>query len=610
MIRKVYNYLKERCGHYLSKRPVSRWPMILRVRQAMRQYNANEGHTFDLSAPKLFTEKIVWYKLFYRHRDMTRIYDKYLFKDYIAEKLGPGYTAKLYGMWTDVRELERDWDSLPDTFCLKSNCSSLGQNIRFIFDKQYVEKQSLFMEVSEWLDPLNTGINSYNWAYRKITPRIIAEELLVGKAGLPGDYKILCFDGIPSYIVCVSDRFIKGKNPSESIYDTAWNKLPVVRRGRQNRNYEQPQYLQQMLKLSAKLSKGFPQIRVDFYETKDKLYIGELTLYAGTQFESPEWDKRFGERFILPKSALANTMGFLQKIKRRVYRWFQKPISKWPIDKRVDRAMRNYTLLHGHSFDLAHPVLFTEKREWYRLFYKHPDMIRIYDKYLFKAYIEEKLGPGWTAPIYGMWTRVRDLERDWDSLPNSFCLKSNCSSLGKNVVFVRDKNCVDTKALFQKVKSWLDPMNTMINSCNRAYYGVTPRIMAEKLLTAKDEQLYDYKVMCFGGKPDHILATADRFPLEADNLAYTFYDLAWNKLPVTTPGHENRDVPCPEHLEEMIKVAERLSKGFPHIRVDFYDTTDGLRIGEMTLYSSPTYEQREWDLRLGELFVLPNTERT
>ena len=85
MIRKVYNYLKERCGHYLSKRPVSRWPMILRVRQAMRQYNANEGHTFDLSAPKLFTEKIVWYKLFYRHRDMTRIYDKYLFKDYIAE---------------------------------------------------------------------------------------------------------------------------------------------------------------------------------------------------------------------------------------------------------------------------------------------------------------------------------------------------------------------------------------------------------------------------------------------------------------------------------------------------------------------------------------------
>ncbi len=608
MIRKGLDRLKKQGRSYLSKKPISRWPMILRVRQALKQYQAKEGHTFDISTPELYTEKIVWYKLFYRHPDMTRMYDKYLFKDYIEEKLGPGWTAPLYGMWTDVAGLERDWDSLPDAFCLKSNCSSYGKNIRFIYDKQHAEKQSIFTEISKWLDPLNTGKNTYNWAYRKITPRIIAEELLVGKVGLPDDYKILCFDGTPSYIVCVSNRFIKGKNASEAIYDTAWNKLPVIRRGRQSGDYERPQSLQQMLEISAKLSKGFPQIRVDFYEVKDRLYIGELTLYAGTQFESAEWDKKFGEKFVLPKSALAKTMGLLQKINRRVRRWFQKPISQWPMDKRVARAMRNYELLHGHSFDLAHPVLFTEKREWYRLFYEHPDMNRIYDKYLFKNYIEEKLGLGWTASLYGMWTRVRDLERDWDSLPNSFCLKSNCSSLGKNVIFVRDKNNVDKMELFKRVRGWLDPMNTMINSCNRAYYGVTPRIIAEKLLEGKGNQLYDYKVMCFSGKADHILATADRFPLEADNLAYTFYDLCWNKLPVTTPGHENRDVPRPEHLEEMIEVAERLSKGFPHIRVDYYDTADGIYIGEMTLYSSPTYEQPEWDFRLGELFVLPDTE--
>ena len=112
--------------------------------------------------------------------------------------------------------------------------------------------------------------------------------------------------------------------------------------------------------------------------------------------------------------------------------------------------------------------------------------------------------------------------------------------------------------------------------------------------------------MCFGGKPNHILATADRFPLEANNLAYTFYDFAWNKLPVTTPGHENRDVPRPERLEEMVEVAEKLSQGFPHIRVDFYDSADGLYIGEMTLYSSQNYEQPEFELRLGNLFILPN----
>ena len=297
-----------------------------------------------------------------------------------------------------------------------------------------------------------------------------------------------------------------------------------------------------------------------------------------------------------------------RKVLRQLRRMLkkQKPVSQWPEEKRIARAMSLYERRAGRTFDLEQPKLFTEKRVWYLLFYEHPDMTRIYDKYLFKGYIEEKLGPGWTAPLYGMWTSVRDLRRDWDSLPEQFCLKSNCSSLGKNVVFVWDKNGVDKKALFQKVKTWLNPLNTGINSCNRAYYGVTPRIIAERMLTGNNGQLYDYKVLCFGGKPDHFMGTADRFPQERHGLSYTFYDLAWNKLPVTTPGYRNEDIPKPQGLAVMIELAEKLSKGFPFVRVDFYDTPEGVVLGEMTLYPSPNYDQKEWDLKLGEKFILPN----
>ncbi len=297
-----------------------------------------------------------------------------------------------------------------------------------------------------------------------------------------------------------------------------------------------------------------------------------------------------------------------RKIKRILLRPFQKPVSQWPLEKRVIKAMRDYIRREGHTFDLEHPVLFTEKRLWYGLFFEHPDLTRLYDKFLFKGYVEEKLGPGWTAPLYGMWTDLRSFKRDWDSLPDAFCLKSNCSSLGKNLKHIQDKNSVDKRALFREVKKWLNPLHTGINGYFRAYFGITPRIIAEKLLTAKGDQLYDYKILCFGGKPDHFLATADRFPLEAGNLAYTFYDLSWNKLPVTTPGHENRDIPRPEHLEDMIRMAEKLSQGFPFVRVDFYDTTDGAVIGEMTLYSSANYDQRDWDLELGKKFILPNQQ--
>ena len=45
---------------------------------------------------------------------------------------------------------------------------------------------------------------------------------------------------------------------------------------------------------------SFTDMRVDFYEAEDGLYVGELTLYSLFKYESEEWDRKFGEKFILP----------------------------------------------------------------------------------------------------------------------------------------------------------------------------------------------------------------------------------------------------------------------------------------------------------------------
>ena len=42
------------------------------------------GEALNLDNPKLFTEKIRWYELFYFHKDMPKVVDKYLFKKYIT----------------------------------------------------------------------------------------------------------------------------------------------------------------------------------------------------------------------------------------------------------------------------------------------------------------------------------------------------------------------------------------------------------------------------------------------------------------------------------------------------------------------------------------------
>ena len=53
-----------------------------------------------------------------------------------------------------------------------------------------------------------------------------------------------------------------------------------------------------MIELAEKISKGYPFMRVDFYQHFDNIYFGEITLYPGSGMEefSPEiWDSILGD---------------------------------------------------------------------------------------------------------------------------------------------------------------------------------------------------------------------------------------------------------------------------------------------------------------------------
>lgn len=52
-----------------------------------------------------------------------------------------------------------------------------------------------------------------------------------------------------------------------------------------------------MLELVAKLSKGIPQVRVDFYNINGKIYFGELTFFHWNglvPYEPKKYDEFFG----------------------------------------------------------------------------------------------------------------------------------------------------------------------------------------------------------------------------------------------------------------------------------------------------------------------------
>jgi len=279
-------------------------PYWLREKLLNRSFQKKMGYRMDFNDPRTFNEKIQWCKLYYYHPDSRKIADKAAFKTYIAERLGEGCTAKLYGTWDNVAEI--DLSRIPVPFVLKSNCCGYGDCVRFIWDRQEIDEGQLKRELKEWLDPMNTIIPQSARGYYGIRkPLIMAEEYLGSDREPPIDYKFFCFQGIPRYVYTASEHFRDGRAAVSAIsfYDMDWNPLDIRYGSSRRKDVPKPVNFDGMYETAALLSKGFPFMRVDFYDCGSRWYVGEMTFSSGAGFKKfyPEsFDRTLGDLFILP----------------------------------------------------------------------------------------------------------------------------------------------------------------------------------------------------------------------------------------------------------------------------------------------------------------------
>ncbi len=142
-------------------------------------------------------------------------------------------------------------------------------------------------------------VYSREWAYKDIPSKIIIEELLEDDTGKQDivDYKFLCYQGQPRYIVYDQDRFSGHKR---NIYDIDWNLIPCTTDvPKIEESIEKPLLLDEMLRIATKLSEDFPFVRVDLYCVNKKIYFGELTFYPWSgyvKFDPEECDVLLGEK--------------------------------------------------------------------------------------------------------------------------------------------------------------------------------------------------------------------------------------------------------------------------------------------------------------------------
>lgn len=259
-----------------------------------------------------------------------------------------------------------------------------------------------------------------------------------------------------------------------------------------------------------------------------------------------------------------------------------------------------YKIKMGIKLNLKNPKRYTEKIQWYKLYYHNPIMKKCVDKYEVRQYLESK-GLEYILPqLYNVYERVEDI--DEEELPEKFVLKTTNGS-GTNI-FCKNKEQFSLLKYKKKIKSWL---NTDFYGLGRewAYKGVKPRIIIEELLEEKESEfsgINDYKFLCFNGKVEYIVLDLDRYVEHKRNI----YDKDWNYIDVETDCKKYGDrVEKPQELKKMIEIAEKLSEEFPAVRIDLYCVNNKIYFGEMTFYPWTGYVKfhpDEFDIELGKKF--------
>jgi len=261
-----------------------------------------------------------------------------------------------------------------------------------------------------------------------------------------------------------------------------------------------------------------------------------------------------------------------------------------------------YRGLVGEKLNLKNPQKYNEKLQWLKIHDRKPGYSRLVDKYEVRQYIADKIGAEYLITCLGVWDSVEQI--DFDKLPNQFVLK--CTHDSGSVIICKNKAFLDITAVKERLKK----------ACKRNYYytyrewpykNVPPRIIAEEYMAdLQDDDLKDYKVMCFGGRAEIIEVHQNRF----NNKEHTqdFYDREWNNLRIVQEGLPNAGdgVIKPNKLKDILALSEILAADLKHARVDWYIVKENIYFGEITFYDGAGFESfpDKEEYMLGEFIKL------
>ncbi|MBQ6267305.1 MAG: glycosyl transferase [Clostridia bacterium] len=271
-----------------------------------------------------------------------------------------------------------------------------------------------------------------------------------------------------------------------------------------------------------------------------------------------------------------------------------------------DKAFQkwDYKIHTGRKLNLRHPVTFQEKLQWLKYYYHNPIQSTLVDKYKVRSWVAEKIGEQYLIPLLGVFHSFDDIP--FSELPDQFVLKCNHDS--GSVVICKNKSSFDYEKAKEKLEACLK-INHFYKSREWPYKNIQERcILCEPYLV--DDHLHDlkdYKFFCFDGKVKFLYVSTLG---NHDNAVINYYYPDWERIPIKHELYKSteKDDEIPNDFKKMISLAEILSCGFPHVRVDFFYANEAIYFSEMTFFSSGgrhLWSPEKYNYLFGDMITLP-----
>lgn len=238
------------------------------------------------------------------------------------------------------------------------------------------------------------------------------------------------------------------------------------------------------------------------------------------------------------------------------------------------------------DLDLSAPVLFTDKIQWIKLYYRTELSKRLSDQLEARAWADEKLGKAYLPELLGVWDSTDAVE--FEKLPRNFTLRAN-NGRGYTAAVI-NKDSTDLEALKAKAGGWLDKNFALRGGMELLYADIQPRLYAESFIGEPHGMYTEYNFYCFNGIPEMVRLI---WGMSESDRADSYLDMNWNPLAHQAEIQRTSLITPPPLFSEMKAAAARLAEGFAFVCIAFQ--TDGKQIYFRELSFTPGSDLITWN---------------